>query len=114
MSNDIPLYTATFMINVGNYDDEFHTLNSKVIAAAESNPGYLGRESWDDGDRNIVILYWRSLEDLASFSSHPDHLAAKQRYQEWYGGYQVLVSEVKRAYGDGNYEGDYLVAETSG
>ena len=105
------MYTATFMIRVREYDDQFHDLNSKVIEAAESNPGYLGRESWTDGDRNIVILYWSNLSDLEAFSNHPDHLAAKARYKEWYGGYQVLISEVTRSYGDGNYDGDYAVSD---
>ena len=103
------MYTATFMIKVNKYDDEFHELNNKVIDAAESNPGYLGRESWVDEERNVVILYWDNLSDLKDFSNHPDHLVAKKRYEEWYGGYQVLISEVVRSYGDGNYDGAFNV-----
>lgn len=91
------------MVKVGTYDDEFHRLNDRIIAIAEANPGYLGRESWTEGDRNVVILYWRTLEDLRAFGEHPDHLRAKSRYQEWYGGYKVIIAEVLREYGDGNY-----------
>jgi len=98
------MYTATFMIKMKKYDEEFHVLNEKVIAAAEANPGYRGRESWIDGDRNVVILYWDSLEALKQFSNHPDHLKAKKRYQEWYSGYKILISEVIKDYGDGNYD----------
>lgn len=103
------VYTATFMIRVKSYDEEFHIFNNKIIEVAESNPGYLGRESWNDGDRNIVILYWSDLNHLRDFSNDPDHLAAKKRYQEWYGGYQVLISEVLRSYGDQQYNGSYNV-----
>ncbi len=103
------MYTATFMINVKQYNDEFEVLNNKVIIAAENNPGYIGRESWVDGNRNVVILYWKSLESLKDFSNHPDHLRAKKRYKEWYGGYQVLISEVLRHYGDDFYDGEHKV-----
>jgi hypothetical protein len=33
--------------------------------------------------------------------SHPVHLQAKARYSEWLSGYQVIVSQVLRTYGDG-------------
>jgi heme-degrading monooxygenase HmoA len=99
------MYTATFMIRIANYDDDFHRLNQRIIDVAEANPGYLGRESWEQDDRNVVILYWRSLEDLERFANHPDHLEAKRQYQRWYGGYRVLVAQVLRDYGDGAYPG---------
>lgn len=97
------MYSATFMVKVGSYDEEFHRLNDRIIEIAEASEGYLGRESWLDGDRNVVILYWASLAALAEFGQHPDHLQAKARYKEWYDGYKVVIAEVLRQYGDGNY-----------
>jgi hypothetical protein len=34
---------------------------------------------------------------------HPAHLQAKARYTEWLSGYQVIVSQVLRTYGDGKF-----------
>lgn len=31
----------------------------------------------------------------------PRHLEAKRRYSEWLAGYQVVISQVLRSYGDG-------------
>ncbi len=102
------MYSATFMVKVGRYDDEFHRLNDRIIEIAESSPGYLGRESWTDADRNVVILYWQTLEDLQAFGSHPDHLYAKSRYREWYAGYKIVIAEILREYGDGHYPEPFI------
>jgi hypothetical protein len=32
---------------------------------------------------------------------HPKHLEAKAAYSKWLKGYQVVISQVVRAYGDG-------------
>ena len=34
-------------------------------------------------------------------SLDPRHLEAKRQYRKWYAGYQVVISRVERAYGDG-------------
>jgi len=102
------MYSATFMVKVESYDEEFHRLNDRIIKIAEQNPGYLGRESWTDNDRNVVILYWRSLEDLRAFGNHPDHLLAKSRYREWYAGYKIVIAEILREYGDGQYPEPFM------
>ncbi len=106
------MYSATFMVEVGSYDDEFHRLNDRVIEIAEASPGYLGRESWTEGDRNVVILYWRTLEELKEFGQHPEHLEAKSRYREWYAGYKVVIAEVLREYGDGRYPAPFIGSRT--
>ena len=102
------MYSATFMVKVSAYNEAYESLNARVIIIAEENPGYLGRESWTEGDRNVVILYWRTLEDLKAFGVHPEHLHAKSRYKEWYSGYKIVIAEVLREYGDGNYPEAFL------
>lgn len=97
------MFSATFMVKIAGYDEQFHKLNDRIIEIAEANPGYLGRESWVDGERNVVVLYWKTLEDLQEFGAHPEHLYAKARYKSWYAGYKVVIAEVLREYGDGNY-----------
>jgi hypothetical protein len=36
---------------------------------------------------------------------HPTHLQAKARQAEWLDGYQVVISQVLRTYGDGRLGG---------
>jgi heme-degrading monooxygenase HmoA len=101
------MYAARFAFRPGEYDDEFHRLDELDQRAAESNPGYEGKESWvsAEGDERLVVYYWSDLESLREFSQHPDHLEAKRRYEEWYEGYEVVISEVLRRYGDGRLDG---------
>jgi heme-degrading monooxygenase HmoA len=97
------LYSAAFIFEPGEYDAEFHRLNALIAAAAKASPGYLGTESWQApaGSLRNVTYYWRDLESLQAFSRDPSHLEAKRQYSRWYLGYQIVVSEVLRSYGDG-------------
>ncbi len=100
------MYSATFIFRVKQEDENFERFNELVNRAAESNPGFIRRESWSNEaeSKRAVVYYWRSLEALEDFSRHPDHLAAKQRYREWYSGYEVIVAEVVRRSSDGGLE----------
>ena len=97
------MYSAAFIFEPGEYDAEFHRLNALIDAVAQANPGYLGRESWQavEGTRRNVTYYWRDLESLQAFSQAPAHLEAKRQYARWYRGYQIVVAQVQRSYGDG-------------
>lgn len=99
------MYSAAFMYEPGNYDAEFHRLSALIDEVARSLPGFLGVESWQspDGKKNNATYYWASLEDLKSFSSHPQHLEAKRQYQRWYGSFHIVISQVIRSYGDGGF-----------
>ncbi len=99
------MYTAAFIFEPGTYDERFHALDAQIEAAASANPGYLGRETWHsaDGARINATYYWADLESLKTFSSDPNHLAAKREYQRWYKGFHIVISEVQRSYGDGAF-----------
>jgi heme-degrading monooxygenase HmoA len=84
-------------------DEKFNHFNDLIDEAAISNPGFLGKESWmnTEEDKQAVTYYWSSLEMLKKFSRHPDHQKAKQLYNKWYSGYEVLISEVLELKSDG-------------
>lgn len=96
INNNNPIYSATFVFRIKNYDAEFEQLNELIDQAANTNPGYLGKERWANSDENkrSVVYYWKSRESLREFSKHPIHQKAKQNYKKWYEGYEVLISEV--------------------
>ena len=100
------MYSATFMWEPGEYDDEFHRLNEIIDAVACSLPGFVGVDGWQsaDGKRRSAVYYWDSLDTLESFSRHPAHLEAKKQYSRWYNGYHVVVAKVLRSYGDGAFD----------
>ena len=97
------MYSAAFIFEPGQYDDEFHRLNAIIDSVAKSLPGFLGVDSWQasNGSLHNVTYFWSDLETLKSFSSHPAHQEAKRQYARWYQGYHIIVSQVLRSYGDG-------------
>lgn len=100
------MYSAAFIFRPGSYDEEFHRLNGLIDAAATSNPGFIGAETWrsEDGKTLNATYYWKTLEDLRRFSRDPRHLEAKRQYSRWYDGYHIVISEVLRSYGDDSIE----------
>jgi hypothetical protein len=41
---------------------------------------------------------------ITKFASFEDHREAKCKVQNWYNGYQVVISEIKHSYGDGKID----------
>lgn len=90
------IYTATFIIKPKDYNDEFHAMNDEIDEIALNSPGYLYKEKWfsEDGKTENIVYYWDSLEAINEFAKNPVHKVAKSRFNEWYHGYKVLISEV--------------------
>ena len=72
---------------------------------ALSMPGFVGLDKWFSEDRlsKNVIYYFKDQERVREFATFSDHKEAQEKYARWYAGYQVIISEVKATYGDGNY-----------
>ncbi len=99
------MFACSFIFTPGTYDDEFHRLDKSVMDYAISMPGYVGMDRWFSEDRlsKNVIYYFKDQESVREFATFSDHKEAKEKYARWYSGYQVIISEVKATYGDGNY-----------
>lgn len=97
------MYSATFTFVAGAFDDAFHALDAQIATLAKSIPGYLGEEVWENPNTGQVanVYYWETLEALQVLINHPLHFVAKENQAKWLKGYQVVVSQVLRVYGDG-------------
>lgn len=47
------------------------------------------------------MYYGSDLKSLKAFAADPVHLEAKRQYDRWYRGYQIVIADVIRCYGDG-------------
>jgi heme-degrading monooxygenase HmoA len=101
------MFSSTFIFGKRQYDDEFHRLDQEIAEAARATPGYLGEESWESAATGLIsnVYYWESLEALQALIKHPRHLEAKSRQENWLAGYQVVISQVLRIYGDAKLDG---------
>jgi heme-degrading monooxygenase HmoA len=109
------MYSSTFIFAKAQWNEEFHRLDEEIARAAKATPGYLGEETWENAATGLVsnVYYWESLEALQSLMSHPAHLQAKSRQADWLAGYQVVISQVLRTYGDAKLAGKLFTASAA-
>lgn len=101
------MYSSTFIFAKADWDEAFHRLDAEIAQAAKATPGYLGEESWENTATGLIsnVYYWESLDALQALMRHPTHLRAKSRQAQWLAGYQVVISQVLRTYGDSRLKG---------
>ncbi|EEA01225.1 conserved hypothetical protein [Burkholderia sp. H160] len=97
------MYSSTFIFATKQFDDVFHRLDQTIADAARTIPGYIGEEAWENASTGLTsnVYYWESLDALQMLIQHPAHIEAKAAQSNWLAGYQVIISEVIRTYGDG-------------
>jgi heme-degrading monooxygenase HmoA len=101
------MYSSTFIFAKKQYDEEFYRLDQAIAEAAKEIPGYLGEESWENPTTGLIsnVYYWKTLESLQRLVQHPRHLEAKAAQSNWLDGYQVVISQVIKTYGDARLNG---------
>lgn len=101
------MYSSTFIFQKKQFDDAFYRLDNDIAAAAKEIPGYLGEEAWENPATGLVsnVYYWESLEALQALIHHPAHREAKAAQGNWLDGYQVVIAQVIKTYGDGKLVG---------
>lgn len=75
------MYASTFIFRAGQYDDEFHRLDSRIAEMARATPGYLGEETWENAEAGLIqnVYYRESEAALQPLMRHPAHLEAKAK-----------------------------------
>lgn len=101
------MYSSTFIFAKKQYDEDFYRLDQAIAKAAKEIPGYLGEEAWENPTTGLIsnVYYWETLEALQSLVQHPRHLEAKAAQSNWLDGYQVVISQVIKTYGDSKLNG---------
>jgi heme-degrading monooxygenase HmoA len=99
------MYSATFIFDKKQYDEEFYKLDNAIAEIAKQSVGYLGEEAWENPETGRIsnVYYWETMDGLQELIKHPKHLEAKAAQSKWLNGYQVVISQVIRAYGDGTF-----------
>jgi heme-degrading monooxygenase HmoA len=97
------MFAAQFIFKPGVYDEEFHRLDASIDEYALTLPGFFGVERWvsADGETKNSIYYFEDMATITKFARFEDHREAKSKVQNWYNGYQVIISEITATYGDG-------------
>lgn len=69
----------------------------RMVQLASEQEGFLGVESVRDASgTGITISYWASLEAIARWKAHPEHLEAQERgSREWYASWRLTIARVE-------------------
>lgn len=88
------IFTSVQNDNIAGYAE----MAEKMENLARQQDGFLGIESARDGI-GITVSYWTSLEAIAGWKQHVDHMQAQAKGRtDWYRWYRVRVCKVERDY----------------
>jgi heme-degrading monooxygenase HmoA len=96
-----PYYAAILSTwNTGEDPEGYAEMGAKMVQAAESQPGYLGRESLGGPDGyELTVVYYATEEAIHQWREHAEHLVAQRLGRErWYEAYEVRIARVERSY----------------
>lgn len=104
------MISATFIFKQKSTDIEFETLDHSIEKFVINHPEYLGRDQWSNQEKGIlaVVYYFQSEKGLAALKTFSEHKEAKSKYNKWYEGYKVIISQVLHTYGDSNLDHSIL------
>ncbi len=97
------MYAVIFKAEFSNpsvvKDDEYGQMATQLRDIAINQYGCLNFISSNEGDQEIAISYWPSLEAISLWKQNDVHLKAQQYgKQRWYKHYSIEIVEVVRHY----------------
>jgi heme-degrading monooxygenase HmoA len=99
MTSTTPYYAVIFTSTRTAGDNGYGDMAAQMEALARQQNGFLGVESARE-EVGITVSYWKSLEDIATWKAHTDHLFAQRKGRsDWYRQYKVRICLVEREYG---------------
>jgi len=78
-------------------NDGYSEAAARMEELARAQPGFLGVESArGDNGLGITISYWESMEAIAAWGRHAEHLMAQKGGREkWYESYTLRICRVE-------------------
>lgn len=93
-----PYYSVIFTSTKVSESQEYEEMSKIMEDLAKEQPGFLGLES-ARGEIGITVSYWESLESIAKWKQHTQHITAQIKGREdWYNQYSVRIGKVEREY----------------
>ncbi len=96
------MYAVIFRAEIADADEEYSGTASRLRDLALSEYGCAEFTSCTEGQREIAISYWETLEQISRWKQNALHLDAQEKGRSrWYRSYTVEVVELLRSYGSG-------------
>jgi heme-degrading monooxygenase HmoA len=93
------MFAVIFRAQVNKLDDAYTKMVVQMREKAMSQYGCTELVSTTEGELEITISYWDSLEQIQAWKQDSDHQLAQQLGRSsWYKSYQVQVVDILRDY----------------
>jgi heme-degrading monooxygenase HmoA len=93
------IFSAKFAKDLTGYDK----IAKEMLELAKKQKGFIGIESIKDGNKEITVSYWETLEDIRNWNINEQHSEAKEGGKtKWYENFSVKICKVEREYSFGN------------
>ena len=93
------MYAVIFRARIRQLDQDYAETAARMRELALGQYGCVDFVSVSEGDTEVAISYWPSLEHIQRWKQDPEHRKAQQLGRDkWYVSYQVQVVDVVREY----------------
>lgn len=93
------MYAVIFKAKTNVLNDAYFETASKMRKLAINSYGCSEFISVTEGDQEISISYWNSMDDISNWKKNSEHLVAQELGKKsWYESYHVEIVEILREY----------------
>lgn len=91
------MYVVIFRATIAELDTEYDVMAVRLRDRALTEFGCVNFVALTQGDQEIALSYWNSLEDIARWRDDAEHRQAQALgRQKWYKTVQVEIAKVER------------------
>ena len=91
------MYAVIFKATIKEFDDQYLEMAGRMRDLAINEYGCTEFSACTEGDKEIAISYWPSMEHIKAWRQNPEHKKAQALGKsKWYSSYQVQVTEILR------------------
>ncbi|MDN3485467.1 antibiotic biosynthesis monooxygenase [Pseudoalteromonas sp. APC 3224] len=89
------MYAVIFRAKIKELDAQYSKMAERMRTLAINEYGCIEFTACTEGNDEIAISYWPSLEHIKAWHQNPEHKIAQELGKtKWYDSYQVQVTEV--------------------
>ena len=93
------MYVCIFRAQIKELDDEYREMAERMRSLAMNAYGCTRFSATTEGNTEIALSYWDSLDDIQAWKANAEHLKAQSKGRSnWYQSYEVQITEVIRSY----------------
>ena len=95
------MYAVIFKAETGELDEVYFEKAKRLRELAETKYGCREFISFNEGNRELSISYWDTLEQINHWKQDAEHIKAQEMgRRKWYRRYRIQVVEILRDYTD--------------